>query len=432
MKSILFVAIEFLPVNTAGIYRYLKLINYWNESDYDISVLTITETLCKKLYPKRIENHLVEKIPKGINLYRIIDEEVFHLFANKFFYNKYFKPKLLREKIDTIAEKISFNPDVIISCLPIFCSSFLAIELKNKFKSRLILDVRDDWSAAPFFIYKNYFFYLKRFLEEKYSINKADFFVTVTDPLLDRFRKRHKYLNEENSVCIPNSFDNELLIIKSKDKVKNKCIKIGYSGSFYYSPDRNQITSKSIFQRNIETIFQYFPVKEDWKYRSPYFFFLALEKLIKEHGINVQFHHIGRKPEWIDDMVIQFNLQNQIFFHGYCSKDQVLEIQKSWDYFLITSEKIINQDHYCIPSKIFDYLMYEKPIIGFVTNGPLKNMLRKLGHALIVNPDDIDILKLKVFLNSCFNYNRDETTENLSDYNSKNTAKAYLKLISKL
>ena len=147
------------------------------------------------------------------------------------------------------------------------------------------------------------------------------------------------------------------------------------------------------WRKKFHRIFQYTPIKEDWLFRSPYFFFATLSSLLekrKDWTQKIKFHYIGEIPEWLPIMVDKFNLTKNVVLHGYQNQQNVLQLEKSFDILLSTSEKVIGDEHFCLPSKLFTYLKSSKPLLGFVTNGIQKEFLIKCGIGTICDPDNID------------------------------------------
>jgi hypothetical protein len=87
-------------------------------------------------------------------------------------------------------------------------------------------------------------------------------------------------------------------------------------------------------------------------------------------------------------MLQEFDLHDIYYCYGFVSHSESLKIQDNFDAFLATSEKVEGSEHYCLPSKLFDYLQKRKPILGFVTDGVQKDFLLNSGLGIICDPDD--------------------------------------------
>lgn len=138
---------------------------------------------------------------------------------------------------------------------------------------------------------------------------------------------------------------------------------------------------------------QYAPRREDWLYRSPYFFFKAVRRLFELRPAlkpRVRLRFAGHKPDWIDAQVHEFGLADNVEFLGFLTHDAVLDFQRTCDALLVTSSKVLGGQDYSIAGKTFEYFTFRKPIIGFVTAGAQKDELSQSGMALICDPDDTD------------------------------------------
>ena len=136
---------------------------------------------------------------------------------------------------------------------------------------------------------------------------------------------------------------------------------------------------------------KYVPIKEDWLYRSPYFFLKAISQLFLtfprfQKIISIEF--IGHAPQWLSEMIDEFDLKNFVKMHGVVTHQESLSLQNNFDLLLATSERVINGEHYSLPSKIFDYIRLGKPILGFVTPGIQKDFIERSGLGVICDPDN--------------------------------------------
>lgn len=98
----------------------------------------------------------------------------------------------------------------------------------------------------------------------------------------------------------------------------------------------------------------------------------------------------GEMPAWLSPMVTSFNLNNNLVLRGFLKAGPLQDFQRSCDFFLATAEKIEGMEHFCLPSKLFDYVKIGKPILGFVTEGIQKEFLRHSGFGFTFDPDLFD------------------------------------------
>ena len=152
-----------------------------------------------------------------------------------------------------------------------------------------------------------------------------------------------------------------------------------------------EIDQKNWKQKKGHKKLQFVPNLQDWEYRSPKYFFAALQYLFKlEPNFRslIKVHFVGDKPDWIEQMINDFSLNENIFFYGRVSRDEAITFQKSMDMLLITSSKVVNGRDYSIAGKTFEYFKVQKPILSFVCDGAQKDLLIESGIALVCDPDD--------------------------------------------
>ena len=191
---------------------------------------------------------------------------------------------------------------------------------------------------------------------------------------------------------ITNGFDDEIndweIVLPKKDNYV-----IGYVGSFYYDKEATEMMLMPWRKKKLHRKLQYISVKQNWLYRSPYFFFKALRILFDKHPrytkiLNIKF--AGKKPDWLYDMIKEFRLEKNVELLGVISHQDSMHFQQTCDALLITSSKVIGGSDYSIAGKTFEYFTMQKPIIAFVSEGAQKDILQQSGTALICDPDNAE------------------------------------------
>ena len=104
----------------------------------------------------------------------------------------------------------------------------------------------------------------------------------------------------------------------------------------------------------------------------------------------VKVKFVGKKPDWMDAMLSEFNLADNCHFYGKVPQKEGLEILESFDACLCTSVKVHGGEDYALASKTFDYILKHKPIIGFTTKGAQREFIAKSGMGFICDPDNIE------------------------------------------
>lgn len=407
MKIIVLCA-QFFPLNVAGAYRPSKFVKYLKGLGVEPVVVTIPPHQASEFFGSSLDSNLMEDLGDDFVFYQVPLENgkkfstglrgYFDIVDNT---AKLWKDNLLRELPKIIDKE---KPTWIYTSLPPFSLGRLSVDIARDYGLKLVLDLRDAWSQWCIVPYKTYWHYKRTLKEEGYCLHHADVVLTTSKQTLEEMRRLHPLVLDEKFHVLPNGYDANIdwtLPACSKSK---KHFTIGYVGSFYYSPEMRNNIYRKWWEKSPHKWFQYIPVKEDWLYRSPYFFFKTLHACFKYNPSLkeiVRLDFVGKEPEWLLDMLEEFNLKSIYRSHGFVSNGQALKIQEDFDAFLATSAKIDGKEDYSFGSKNFEYIQFKKPIIGFTPIGVLREFLQKSGLGIIFDPDDIQssVKKLEELIN---------------------------------
>lgn len=446
MKNILFFAYEFPPVQTTGSIRPLKFVKYLVDYGYrPIVITTDTESGFRTFKTAKLDEVLLKEISDEIVIIRIPTNKFESYYSNKLksIFHHYFSisdylrhhwGKPVKERIDEIIKE--YNPTLIYATAPPFGVATIACDVSASTKLPLVMDMRDHWSLWGTSAYISWFHYFFTKKEEHRVFKRAKTIISVTRQVIDDFKKSHQSIKAKKFKVIPNGFElNSIDLSPLKiDRIQDKII-IGYMGEFYYSPEAHDTIFKDWYKKRINRMFQYIPRKENYKYRSPFYFFKTLYNLFSKYPQYkeiVEFHYIGTKKEWLDQMILGFGLVSNVVQYGKVSYTESLLIAKKFDFCLVTSIKVENGYDYALASKTFDYIGLRKPILGFVCDGAQKDFLENSGVAYIFNPDHIEstTIKLKDTLNKSFDlkYN----VKYLQQFDRKRTTKQLVEIFERL
>lgn len=401
--NILYLAIEFAPVNTTGNYRSTKFVKYLPEFGIKPIVVTLDIPSALQVFPSAaVDNSLLEDLPKDTSIIRIPCKKNEFDLQNRMVrflravsrdvgdeFQTLWKENLLSE-IGGIVSK--YQPRLIIASLPPFGTGPLAVEISKRFDLPLILDMRDGWTfwnPAPYPTFFNYY-RERKILRRIFKQAKA--ILGVTHQLNDAFRQFNPGINPEKFHVIPNGFDGPEIngeAINIPRLSKNEYV-IGYVGAFYYVPKYTEEMAKPWWQRKGHRKFYFSPRKENYLYRTPHFFFKALSELFKRRPDMrkiVKLKFVGEKPDWMDEMASSFGFQDLCSFYGRMPRLKALKILGTCDAFLNTTTKIEGGKDYSLNAKLFDYILMKKPILGFILNGAAKDFLENSGLGFVFDPD---------------------------------------------
>lgn len=391
-----FFCLEFPPVNTTGNYRSAGFARYLLSRGEDVTVFTSTVESGEKTFGKKADYLLLQGLENakifryGIRPFRIFWKSklgnAIRIWWNttdkidrRWFYGS--------TKVEILQTLENEKPDFLYFSLPPFSVARMALKIHKKTGIPMIVDMRDAWSLWGTNPHQSILHYFKKKRFEYELFSKAHLILGVTPELIKDFREQHQKIRSEKFKVVYNGVDE---FKKNRELTeKNEIYKIGYVGSFYYNPS----SENNKWYKKIKKILQYEPRKEQWIYRSPYFFLNTLTELLNKNPSlrsKIKFEYVGSAPNWFLSMIKTLNLQDIFINHGFKSKQEVLTIQDSWDAILATSEKIQDGEHFCLPSKIFDAVQSRKEILAFVTNGSQKNFLKYYPQTTFFNPDELE------------------------------------------
>ena len=402
MINILFIAYEFPPLNSGGVHRSLAFVKYFKQ--FGISPIVIT--LAQKSFQNVFENYTIDEqlgkdVLSGIDVIEIASKNINSLHKNRInnFVDIYFNimgkeangwDEDFKEKIPSIIKR--YQPEAVFVTLPPFSILKQAVWVSKLCKLPLITDFRDAWSQWRLAPYGTYLHYLATLKAERKYLKYSDAIIATSSQTLCDFKKLHAGIDEKKFHLITNGFDDEINDWKIVLPKKGNYV-IGYVGSFYYDKEATEMMLMPWRKKKLHRKFQYISVKQNWLYRSPYFFFKALRILFDKHPrytkiLNIKF--AGKKPDWLYDMIKEFRLEKNVELLGVISHQDSMHFQQTCDALLITSSKVIGGSDYSIAGKTFEYFTMQKPIIAFVSEGAQKDILQQSGTALICDPDNAE------------------------------------------
>lgn len=402
VKTLFIIAFEFPPLNVGGAQRPLKFVKYLR----DFGIEPVVFSLDPRSYPLVFQDwHLdpdtVGEIPAGVEIVHVPSDDILRLKKGKL---KDFLTTWLsilpregegwRRHLETaFADRVQrHRPSALLVTAPPFSVIPLAVELAERYRLPLLLDLRDAWSGWNMAPYGSYLHYRLTLALERRCFNAAAAIIATSDQTLADLRRLHPGIPAAKFHLVSNGYDREIDCWEFGLAVPaDRPFVIGYVGSFYYSPEGRRRMFTPWWRKRGHHMLQYVPRREDWLYRTPYYFFGALRALLDRRPdlagrVSVRF--AGGKPDWMDAMVARFGLEGLVECIGRIPLAESLRFQASCDALLLTSSKVIGGQDYSIAGKTFEYLSMRKPIIGFVAEGAQRRLLLKSGVAVVCDPDD--------------------------------------------
>lgn len=403
MINILYIAYQFPPLNIGGSARPAKFAKHLKDNGVNPVMVTLHSADYYKVYPKaKSDSNILKHFDGNLQIIEVPSENLLNRSMNKLqnFIEIYFNIYRGNEKkyweanyhktVDTYLQNNKVSAIVVTA--PPFSILPLAVHTSKKHKLPLVVDMRDPWTMWNMAPYSNYINFVRSKLKERKVFEQASKIIATSKDTLDDFKILHPSLDKIKFEYLPNGYEHQITFKDIHYQPKDKII-IGYVGSFYYSPESRAQIFRKWWKKKGHRMLQYIPRQEDWLYRSPYMFFKTLKALFETHPEMKRRVHVtfaGNEENWFEPMVQEFRLEANVTHLGWVSQEDSLQFQKSCDFLLMTSAKVIEGRDYSIAGKTFEYFTIQKPILGFVAEGAQKDVLEESQMAKLLSVDDSD------------------------------------------
>jgi len=385
MKKVLFISYMFPPIAGGGIQRPLKFVKYLPYYGIKPVVFCPEKALWranvqeKEEYPflkmikiyrcgiKRLERYYNLRFRKGHT-----QHSHFYMLALKYFWFMDFQSAWYFE-CRTEALKIAKeeNVDCVFTTSPPHSTHLFGLFLKEKIGVPWIMDIRDAMYDDPN-VERTVGVRVKsliRYFYEKKYYSSADAIISVSDPIVDSIRRRHKRLNLESKThTITNGFDGEDFENIQLDNKGRKSLEITYTGSFMGK-------------------------------QTPEHFLEAINLLIEKKAIDASdllIRFIGYFDKQIHTIFQRFMPKIPIEILDFQPYEKSLWYQVNSDLLLlIVSIEGREGGSQTMTGKFFEYIGAKKPIIALVPDGPLKEIIEKGCFGVVAQPKNINEIAIK-------------------------------------
>ncbi len=342
--KLLVLTAHYPPADNAASIRISEFVKRFSmdEDICDIKVL---------VYNPQIKNMTCTN--NWIKIYRKV--EVLHvrrIFPAIFHKLQEINPFTLLEWSIALLKIKNYRPDIIISSSPPPYPVILAYVCSKLFKSRYLVDIRDDWNAIvndlldtqPIFV--------------KYSLKPFSFFVnfifilsyrsaTLISCVHEILKVKFANFQKVPIIVVPNGINNqELLAIKSEF-------------------DKETIFRKNNIQFNSSTKFLIYAGHLGAPYYNPEIILDALQKLIS-NGLDIRYIIIGDgdKKEKIAQLAEKKGIKENIYLLGKKKHSESLELMLASDIAIYSLNKNDAQVKYAFGLKVYEYIACNLPILA--------------------------------------------------------------------
>lgn len=380
MFKVLVIAYYFPPAGLSGVQRTLKFVKYLPNFNWKPTVLTTGKTA----YFAHDYTLLDEIKDKNIEIVRVQGREINSLLAKRgtikmpseiirktfsvissFFFVPDNKKSWSRKAYPVAKELLKKeNFDLIFVTGPPFSTVNLAVKLKNEFNIPLVIDYRDLWFGYQFGYYATpYHKYLIKKME--YNALKTADKVTVTNrKIKEKLMDYYKFLSFNDIVIITHGFDPQDFQNTGDVKKKTDKLVITYSGIFY-------------------------------EFITPKYFLKAFKEISIERpdiAGHIKLHFVGILRKENRKLIKKLKLQNFVHEFGYVNHSEAVNQLIASDILWLTVGYGRNVETHSA-GKLYEYFGSEKPIIGCVPEGALRNSLIEYEASFICEPDNISEIK---------------------------------------
>ncbi|MBE9573238.1 MAG: glycosyltransferase family 4 protein [Proteobacteria bacterium] len=262
-----------------------------------------------------------------------------------------------------------YDIDVIFTTSPPHSQQLIGLFLKTASGIPWIADFRDPWTSDSRFMKnkRNLQFFLEKYVE-KLVLQRADVVIATTRKAAEAF-------------C--------LKAPRRCQKRKFECITNGYDPADYGSG-----SAKNSIERRL--VFTY--VGSTGQYISdPSYFLRALRQVLNAdldlEKILVRF--VGNKDRRTEDLIRNLDLERVVKNVGNIPHKKAIEFMLMSDILLLFEIPVdTERPTMVIPSKIFEYMGAQRPVMAMVAEGDTADLVREYGLGEVINPTSIkDIAK---------------------------------------
>ena len=420
--KILIIAEWFYPADEIAAVRPTQLYKYWKRAGHLVNVITMNKQFVKPILPtSEIDDTDIFKmdaktwLDKYYDKYKLIQPQKMYSknYKKESFITRYIKNMIARRYFAgkqnswknncvKFIQSMDFDYDVVFSSFGPSTTLKLGRAIKQKHPHvKWIADFRDQpdrkyHSQIPLFFKSHW---IKRLCR------KSDLITCVSNGVL--LQTLPKSLKSKASV-ITNGYDPDMLNGIISNPSSNKLI-FAYSGTIY---------------------------KED----NFDCFFKVVNELVSEGKINkdkIAVNYAGRDARILLEQASRFGFDTIVESYGLIPKKSALQIQLDAHVLLFVTWNIQKRQG-MLKGKIFEQMMMNKPILGFI-NGKVKNSESKelfdrtgIGFCYEYATNNYDDLKSYVFdlynqWTSKGKIRYDRNQDEVDKYNYKNIAAQILK-----
>jgi glycosyltransferase involved in cell wall biosynthesis len=408
---VLLIAFEFAPLGAGGVQRVMGLARGLPAYGIDLDVVTVQAEDLALWSGAPVDATLLRALPESVRVHRIpsgFPPWYWSLTRGRagFRVAQYshwgdpvslFWRRPLLEQLDAlVAER---RPDVLLATAPPFGVAVLGRIAARRYRLPWVADMRDAWSRWCVAPYPTIAHYLYARTHERAVLKSANVAVATSHVTRGQWLADTPSLSPGRMVTIYNGYDAAMVpAFAARRSVPEGSPEadlrhVVYAGSFYYTPDARAATFRPIWRRSPQHWLHYRLRREDWLYRSPYFFLRGIQRLRVVHpelARRLRVTFLGRVPPWLPPMLAETETADVVSTPGPVPHAEALRLERQADALLLTSAKVVGGRDYSIAGKVYEYFAAGVPILALLTDGAMRDLVSESGLGLLADPDDSD------------------------------------------
>lgn len=379
MRRLLMISYPFPPNASAGSIRSERFAKYLIDLGWAVDVITIKPRLDIFKDTNRLNN-----LGKNINVYFTKTLDLWIWLRDR-------KPKtkILRFFRSALMNLFSFPDhmlfwvpfavekgikiykqraiDVIYTTSPPHSTHLAGLLLSRITKKPWVADFRDPWTLKAYHrnndsLIGKFLLKIERYLEKVVLKNASKIFANTKSNKLNLLNS-YSFLNKNKVIHLPNSWEEFPEYIKSDQK--NNCFTIVHAGTFYPKFKPYALLYALSAWR-----------KEYQDFITPFF----------KKGIQVIL--LGATDLTTRKVIKDLQIEDIVTVKPWVSLDEARQNMRKANLLWATLGTGKESSSY-IPSKLFEYIAAEKPIIGFFPDGEAADLIKFSGVGIVFNKDDI-------------------------------------------
>jgi len=362
-KRLYLISYNFIPSARADGINRGYLCQALNKNNWDISVVT-TANPQRLLMTYQEDETLWSILPDSVKIHRIWAFNPVGLGELLYLSRAFVCPhQYWAETVKRESENIFTKPGILYAVIPPISNALIGLAVKRRYSFPLVLDFRDEYLNVE--MIHRYSIERKRFERlERRLVKAADLIITATDGIQSILMERYGFSERQVHVIyngygeVPENFE------KTCNDDTLRIIYMGTIGRFQ-QPDVLCRAFRLLMSRHPELIGR---LTVDFYGPENYYVKRFLKKELGK-GIN---------------------------YYGYLPLMKMLAQLREADVgFTSIAYDALS---YMLPSKVFYYIAYEKPVIAAVPQGVLSSLIEKHQIGISMPPFDVEALYHHLYL----------------------------------